>query len=215
MKNFCLILSLLFISLFSFGQKSWYLNFTPGINYVPPMPLVINQSGFMPVSFWANYETAPLKSPLYYSVRLGFQKESKGWEAELAHLKIYLKNKPGEIQRFSVSHGYNQFFINRARLAGKFGTKTGVGVVIAHPENTVRDLTLNEKNGIFSRGYYLAGPAVQYGFFKEFYISSRIYLLVETSLSIAYANVPVANGRAHVPVLGLHIQAGPGYLIIK
>jgi hypothetical protein len=215
MKTFYWIYVFLALPILSDAQGDWYLNFSPGISYISPMPLVINNSGVLPISFWANYKSAPLQSPFYYSCRVGFKKELKGWEAELNHLKIYLKNKPDEIQRFSISHGYNQFFINRVKKVGKFGVKKGIGVVIAHPENTIRNLKLDENSGIFGEGYYFAGPAFKYGFFRELSISKRFYFLVETCMTIAYANVPVVKGSAHVPVMAFHLQLGPGYYLKK
>jgi hypothetical protein len=179
------------------------------------MPLSINQSGYPRLSFWAKYETAPLKSPIYYSVASGLVREKKGWEIELNHLKIYLKNRPAEISRFSVSHGYNQFFISRINDSGKTGKKFGAGLVIAHPENKIRNLTLNEKGGIFNNGYYISGPALVYGLYKKYNISSRFFLQLEMDLTFAFAVIPIEKGKAQVPVAGIHLKAGPGYFITK
>jgi hypothetical protein len=169
----------------------------------------------LPISFWAKYGTAPLKSPIYYSTRIGFKGEKKGWEAELNHLKIYMGNRPAEIQGFSVSHGYNQVFINRVRTFKKFGIKTGAGLVIAHPENTIRNLKLDEKSGTFFGGYHISGIAFKYGLARDFYISNRLYFMMEASMTAAYAIVPVVGGRAYVPVVAFHFQLGPGYYFIK
>lgn len=179
------------------------------------MPLTIKQENFPKLSFQAEYESAPLKAPIYYSVRIGFNQITRGWEAELNHLKIYLKNESNEIQRFSVSHGYNQLFVNRIMANRNVASKIGFGCVIAHPENTIRNLELNQRKGFLHSGYYLSGLAIQYSVFKELYITSRINVLVETSATFAYAIVPVSNGTAQTPVFGLHLKAGPGYYFIK
>lgn len=133
----------------------------------------------------------------------------------MIHLKIYLKNYPKEIQQFSVSHGYNQLFLNRSCYKLKYGLKIGAGVVLAHPENTIRDFTLDEKKGIMNWGYYLTGPVLQIGLFKEVFLTKRFNLLIESKISFAYANVPVSGGRAHVPVFGYHLQLGPGFYFVK
>jgi len=209
---------LVFLFLFvlpGFAQKSWYFNLTPGTDVVFPSPLSIKQSGNEKISLWAFYRSEPFKLPVYYSCRVGFCNGQKGWEAETNHLKIFLKNKPPEVGHFSISHGYNQVFINRVVRKGKLGIKLGAGFVLAHPENTVRGLTLDGNRGLFGQGYYIAGPAVQYGFYEEIGLTKWFYILLESKISVAYANVPVANGRAHVPVAAFHLQAGPGFRIFQ
>jgi|WetSurMetagenome_2_1015567.scaffolds.fasta_scaffold195293_1 hypothetical protein len=215
MKKFICICFLVASTTLSYAQGGWYLNFSSGFDYVPPMPIIIRQQGYQPISFWAKYGTAPLKSPIYYSTRVGFKSKKKGWEAELNHLKIYMGNRPAEIQGFSVSHGYNQIFISRVKALKKFDIKTGAGLVIAHPENTIRNLKLDEKSGVFFGGYHISGIALKYGLARNLYISDRFYFMVEASTTAAYAIIPVVNGRAHVPVVAFHLQVGPGYYIIK
>ncbi|MBN1821648.1 MAG: hypothetical protein JW833_13095, partial [Prolixibacteraceae bacterium] len=131
------------------AQNDFYVNFSPGIDFIPPLPLWVNQGGYENLFLWADYEAAPLKSPLYYSYRLGFFNQAKGWEMEMNHLKIYLKNTTEKIERFSVSHGYNQFFINRVYSKRKIGIKLGFGIVLAHAENTIRGKKLDEGKGLF------------------------------------------------------------------
>ncbi len=215
MRFFCVILLLTVLQNLSFAQKEWYLNFSPGLSYAFPAPLIIQQEGFPKISFWAKYKTEPLRMPIYYSYRIGFFNNAKGWDLEMNHLKVILKNNPEEIQQFSITHGYNQVFVNRAIKKPNFGYKYGAGVVLAHPENIVRNLHLNEDNGIFGSGYYLKGPAIQTGLFKEIYITRRFFLLAESKISLAYTNVPVSGGKAHAPILAFHLQLGPGFYFIK
>jgi len=215
MKTLFRIVLFLILPFSASTQNDWYINLSPGVDFIPPEPLIITQEGYGPVSFWANYESSPLRSPVYYSSRIGFIKGEKGWEVEMNHLKIYLKNTPDAIQRFSISHGYNQFFINRVKKSGRFRIKTGAGIVLAHPENTVRNLKLDESLGILGWGYYIAGPAVQKAIAAELKIVGRLYMLAELKATLAYANVPVADGRAHAPVFALHLQLGPGFYVIK
>jgi hypothetical protein len=192
------------------AQTRWFINFTPGVSITPPVPLSVRQENYETIRIRARYNSAPLRIPPYYSVRLGLEKLNRGWEVELNHLKIYLKNIPEEIDRFSVSHGYNQLFINNINKSGRLMTKAGFGLVIAHPENTVRGYKLNEKGGLFNNGYFLAGPVIQYGIFEEIEVGKGLYLLLEMRVSAAYARVQVVNGKADVPVVALHLQAGPG-----
>jgi hypothetical protein len=193
------------------ASNRWHVSFTPGISLVPPVPLVIRQENHESIRLWANYRSAPLKLPPYYSGRLGFMENGRGWEAELNHLKVYLKNRPEEAERFSISHGYNQIFINRIIEKGRFSQKIGLGMVAAHPENKVRGKLLDEKKGLFGDGYYLTGPAIQYGLYKEIPLGRHFFLLGEARISAAFARVPVADGKADAPVVAIHLQLGPGF----
>ncbi len=214
--RFILVLIFLFcLSIATLAQNNWYFNFSPGLSFALPAPLVINQEGYPKISFWAKYKTEPLILPIYYSYRLGFLNDEKGWDLEMNHLKIILKNNPEEIQQFTITHGYNQVFVSRAIIKPNYGIKLGAGVVLAHPENIVREMKLDEKNGIFGSGYYLTGPALQVGLFKELFITRRLFFLAEGKISIAYTNVPVSGGRAHAPVAAFHLQIGPGFYFIK
>lgn len=211
MARLIILASILIIFTETDAQTRWHFNFTPGLSYVPPVPLTINQENQESINLWARYESAPLKLPPYYSIRFGFGTIEKGWEIELNHLKVYLKNKPAEVERFSISHGYNQILINRIHINNKLNSKAGIGIIAAHPENTVRGLTHNEKNGLFSNGYYITGSVAQFGIFKEVPIGKYFYLLGEARISAAYARVPVVNGNAHAPVVAVHLQIGPGF----
>lgn len=144
MARLIIMALLLLIYAVNDAQTRWHINLTPGLSYVPPVPLSIKQENQETINLWAKYESAPLKLPPYYSVRLGFSKEGKGWEVEMNHLKVYLKNKPNEIGRFSISHGYNQILINRIFKTDRLNSKAGLGIVAAHPENSVRGHTLND-----------------------------------------------------------------------
>lgn len=191
-------------------QRIFYLELAPGISYVPPMLLSVDQEGEERIFLWARYETASFKPPLYYSVRLGQTRNGKGWEAEMNHLKIYLKNTTREISRFSISHGYNQLFVNRLMYKGKVPVRVGAGVVIAHPENTIRGNMLEETGGIFGNGYYLAGPAILAGVRHRVNLTGWLFLSFSGNVTAAWASVKVSEGRASVPVVALQLQVAPG-----
>jgi hypothetical protein len=201
---------MLFQLLPAYSQTHVYSEFAPGISWVPPLPLWVSQEGYDKIQFWARYKTEPLKLPLYYSVRVGRCRDNKGWEIEMNHLKIYLKNKPEPIERFSVSHGYNQLFFSRVRHYRLFSKRTGIGVVIAHPESTIRGKTMDENQGIFRKGYYLAGPAFLIGLFRKVEIGKNFYFSISGSVSAAWAHVKVSEGSAGVPVGAVQIQIAPG-----
>lgn len=213
MKRLLFLVLLIFYIGNLYGQKNFFVNLTPGTAVLLPSPLKITQSGYDDLKIWARYKSSPFRSPVYYSIRVGWINGDSGYELEMNHLKIHLQNTTNEISRFSISHGYNQIFINQVKSRNKIGRKIGVGLVLVHPENTVRGVGLNQKQGMFNEGYYIAGLAAQYGVFKELNLTKYFYILAELRTSIAYANVPVANGRAHVPILAFHLQLGPGFRI--
>jgi hypothetical protein len=124
-------------------------------------PLTIRQGGEPDVHVRARWATRPFESPIYYGVG-GFRREGgREWALELLHHKLYLRNPPPEVQRFSISHGYNLVLASYGiELAHGIWSRLGGGAVVAHPESTVRGRTLDEGRGLFGLGYHLAGPAV-------------------------------------------------------
>jgi len=214
-KTGCFFVFILFTGLSGKGQDKWFVNYTPGLSLASPAPLQIRQKGFGGISFWAKYRTYPLRMPIYYSYRFGFQHDNKLFEIEMNHLKLYLKNTSDLVEWFAVSHGYNQIFINKGWVNGKLGQKAGIGMVLSHPENTVRGKRLDEKMGLFGRGYHPSGVAIQYVIYKDIPLTRFLYILVEAKASLGYARVKVVDGKADVPAAALHLLIGPGVKIKK
>jgi hypothetical protein len=176
--------------------------------------LEVRQEGLAPVRVdSADYETRPLESPFYYSLRGGRWRGRRGWEVELVHHKIFLRDPPAEIQFFAVSHGYNLVTVNRGWQLGRVIVRLGAGVVVAHPESTVRGRTLPEEGGLFESGYHLTGPALQGAVERRFDLGERgrWFLTLEGKATAARAVLPVAAGEAEAPNLALHALAGLGY----
>lgn len=190
--------------------RRYFLEVAPGFSWVPPVPLSIRQEGYDRIFLWARYHTASFKLPLYYSVRMGFMAGGQGWEAEMNHLKVYLENTPPEVERFSVSHGYNQLLVNRLFHRGGLDWRVGAGVVVAHPESVVRGRRQDERGGLFNNGYYLAGPVLLGGISRRLVVSSWFTLHFSGSVTAALARVKVSEGHATVPVAALQLQVAPG-----
>lgn len=172
--------------------------------------LEIRQSGFETVELDADYETRPFESPLYYSLRAGRWADRRGWELELIHQKLFLRNRPAEVQRFDISHGYNLVTVNRAWELGRVIARAGAGAVVAHPENTVRGRALEPSGGL-GGGYHLAGPAVQLAVEGRLNLHPGWFLGLEGKATAARAEVPVAGGEAEVPNTALHALVGLGW----
>lgn len=215
MRNVKLLIIIVLINNFFFlsAQKKFNLELAPGFSLTPPLPLTISREGEEKMQLWAHYRTKSFTLPIYYSIRAGLSGPEKGWEVELNHHKIYLKNTPDNIERFSVSHGYNHLLINRTMKLNRFSQRIGAGVVIAHPECIIDGVQLNETLGMFGDGYYLAGVAAVYGIYKSFDINRFLYISLTSFCTGAWARVKVPSGHADVPMIALHFQVAPGIKI--
>jgi hypothetical protein len=193
------------------GQRSWTFQLSPGDSYCFDMPLIIEQNGYEKLKFTAHYRTQSFIFPVYYSWKIGTQKDRYGWELELTHLKIYLNNKPPEVQHFAISHGYNYVTVNHIRDFEFIILRVGAGVIISHPENIVRNLEYDTHQGLFNKGYHFSGPGLQIAAEKRFQIVKRLFFSLEVKAAAAIAKVGVANGSAFVPQAGFHGLFGLGY----
>ncbi|MDD3179260.1 MAG: hypothetical protein PHQ04_02795 [Opitutaceae bacterium] len=189
----------------------WSFEFLGGAPYHFVTPLRIYQSGQPVIKVNARYNAKPFEVPRYYSVRIGAWSGNRAWEMELIHDKIYLKNRPPQVEEFSVSHGYNLLTVNRAWLLRKFVCRLGAGAVVAHPESTVRGKKIPEDRGLFNDGYYLSGPTVQTSLGRRIPLHPRLFLAAEVRLTASFARMPVENGRATVPTTAAHVLFGLGY----
>ncbi len=147
----------------------------------------------------ADYETRPFQRPLYYAIRLA----RVPWEVELIHQKIYLKNPPEGIERFSVSHGYNLVFVNHQWTAKGLILRAGGGMVVGHPEAEIAGVAIEP-------GYQITGPAFQAAVQKRFRISHRFFLTLEGKATAGRAHFSLQGVKARVPNVALHGVFGVG-----
>jgi len=193
------------------GQKGFYLEILPGVAYTLPSKLKIHQEGHNDIVIMAHYEVKPLTLPIYYSIRAGFSiSERVSLEIEFNHLKLFLINNPDEIQRFSVTHGYNQLWFSLLKEFRAFDARIGIGPVIAHPENTVRAKTLSETGGLFNRGFHIDGITSQIALQRRIYLFRNLFLTAETKLNVSFARTDVADGYANISVFAFHALLGAG-----
>ena len=193
------------------AEEGWTFQASVGEVYNIDTSLEIRQEGFETIDVDADYETRPFESPLYYSLRAGRWTGRTGWELELIHQKVFLQNRPPEVQHFAISHGYNLLTVNRAWDLRGLLWRIGVGPVIAHPESEVRSRVLDPEDTNLSGGYHLTGPVLQLGAEKRFDLGERWFLGIEGKASIARATVPVAGGEAEVPNTAVHALVGIGW----
>lgn len=196
------------------GQERFYLEILPGVAYTLPSKLKIHQEGHSDIVIMARYKVKPFTLPPYYSIRAGFSiNENLSLEIEFNHLKLILVNTPDEIQRFTVTHGYNQLWFSLLKEFRAFDARVGIGPVIAHPENTVRAKTLSETGGLFNRGSHLDGITSQIALQKRIYLFRHLFLTAETKLNVSFARTDVVDGYANISVFAFHALLGAGLSI--
>ena len=183
-----------------FGGTSWSL----------PLPLRIEQPGQETIRFQARYRTRPWHGSPYYAYRVGYRR----WSAELVHHKVYLQNPPSEIDHFEVSHGYNLVLVNRTlSLMGRTDVlRIGVGMVVGHPEGSIRGRMINPVRSLLGGGYHIAGPGLQVAVGPPLGVAAHWFFRPEAKLTAAWARMPLADGgTATVPNVALHVLVGFGY----
>ncbi len=150
-----------------------------------------------------NYDTKPFNSPPYYALRAARWQDSKAWELEFIHHKIYLQSKylNDRVTNFEISDGYNLLYGNyAAEITKGWITRFGVGAVIVHPDVTV--------DGVRSHGgYQWRGITTQLALEREFPLSDAVIFSAEGKLTYSYAKANFTFGSATVPNTALHLLA--------
>jgi hypothetical protein len=187
-----------------FSQSVWSIELGTGSAYSFSTTLKFEQTDQPEIRFSADFQTRPWQDAPYYEWRISRRTDRAGWELEFLHHKLYLKNNPPEVQHFEVTHGYNLLLVNRMWKLRYFDIRVGGGVVIAHTESDVRNLSM-------SANYDIAGIAGQVATAKRLYLSKNFFVNFEGKLTFASATVSVANGDARVPNIALHGLVGVGY----
>ncbi len=179
-----------------------YLSVATGLQYNVPLRLVIRQSGQPDIKLTAHFDTRPFSEVPYYDVKVGMARRPWAFELELVHHKLYLVNRPPEVDTFEITHGYNLLLANCVRDWAGCKLRAGAGVVITHPQTMVRGQRFPETGGVL--GWYVSGPAAQVSVGREFRFGPRFLAGLEGKTTAAYAHIPIQNGSAEVPNVALH-----------
>jgi hypothetical protein len=193
---FILIIFLLVKGIYS--QKRLSVEFGSGIPFNIPLPLSIHQSDQRDINIIARYDSHPFEIPIFWDWRIGYWQDSTGWELEAIHHKLFLSNKPPEVSEFDITHGLNIVVVNRCIEEKWFILRMGAGVIISHPENTVRGQKLLEQRGILDWGYYVSGPVLNFSISKRIFFTQRIFASFEAKTDLSYSYIPISNGTADV-----------------
>jgi hypothetical protein len=201
----------LFFASPSFGASGWTIEFLVGVSFSFPSTLTIRQAGEPALRHRARFRSRPFERPIYYAVRVGKWDGRDGWELEMNHDKLYLSNPTGEIGDFAISHGFNRVTLNRAMERGDAIWRLGAGVVVTHPENTVRGRQLSGDGGILGMGYHLSGPTAMGAVGARIGRREGLFLPLEGMGTVSWVRVPVADGDAELPLATLNGLVGAGY----
>jgi hypothetical protein len=206
------ILAMLFAPAADVQAQTWSLELMGGSAYNLPTPLTVSQAGYPDVSLTAHYDTKPFGPFLpYYSGRLRVWIKHRPWELQLVHHRLFLANTTDEIQRFNVHFGYNYILAGRAWRTHGVLVHAGAGVIVPNPENIVRGRGVNTGQvGAIHTGYGLSGVGGSVLVSREATLASHMFLVAEGGAMFARATVPVVDGSAHVPNVGLHGRVGVG-----
>ncbi len=206
-----IFLMLLFPCIGLAQTRVWEVGLSGGAAYNFRTPLTIRQSGEEVIDLKAFYKTDPFRSPPYYDIKITTVKANKGLALKLTHHKLILKNLTPDIQRFSITDGFNLLTINRVWLKKGFAWSLGGGIVITHPESTIRHTPFPENKGMLSSGYYVSGPTVEAAIHKRYFFVDRWFISGEGRATASYVQVPVSGGHARVTNVALHILFGVGF----
>ena len=145
----------------------------------------------------ADWATRSFEGPLYYAARV-----SRGaWALRFVHHKLYLEDPPAVVESFAVSHGYNLLTLERSFAVAGGEILVGAGLVIAHPESSVRGRT-------YAGGYHLTGPSAAIGVARRIGLGGRLALVPDMRFTLSRAHVPIAGGEASVPNAAFHLTVG-------
>ncbi|MGM0421069.1 MAG: hypothetical protein ACQEQG_08705 [Bacillota bacterium] len=205
------------------AETGWNFELFGGTALNLPTPLRINQAEEDPIHISrARYETRPLQESPYYAWRVSKWTQGKSWELELVHHKIYLiqrqKDRYEAIDRFGISHGYNQITVNRGWKKDEIIYRLGAGIVLGHPHFTIGGERYPEDLGFFDLGFHIAGPTAQAAVGRRFDLTERFFLGLEGKVTASYAKFTFteADGvekelTARVPNIAVHGLIGLGY----
>lgn len=223
-KTFLIVSILMFLTIPVHAQEDGVaFEFYLGSAYSLPTGIIIRQDGYPNITITnADYATKPFSDALYYSIRVGQWKNKTAWEFEFVHHKLYLENKPPEVQKFNITHGYNLIYLNRTLRPRKITEKLivvpriGFGPVVTHPETIIRGMEFEDIGGLNRgkwKGFYFSGFTGQLTYQFRYNFHPMFFAAGELKFTGAYANIKIAQGNATVPNFAVHGTFGVGVVL--
>ncbi len=195
------------------GQDRFAIQGFLGTALNVPTSLTIRQTGEPDLELTARYETRALQQPVYWSALLSLFNEKRAFDLQFTHQKLHLTNPPPEVQYFEVTHGFNLFTLAYRWRTLPVDVRVGGGIVLPHPEGTVRDQPYpSPEDGFLGREWHDVGPAFLAGIGKQWEPVRHLLLITQAELVAAWASdVPMVSGSVDVSNVALHLRAGIGY----
>lgn len=193
--------------------KRWAMEFFGGTAFSSDTPFTVSQAGQPELTIKAEWDTRPFHAAPYYAYRISKLDSlgRDGWALDFTHHKIYLHNRPPEIGKFEISHGYNQIVYSKLWVRSGWLLSAGGGMVIGHPESTIRGLSHNDDDGgTLGGGYYLCGVVGQGAVGRRKALGEKFFLSALTKATAATCRVPVRDGWAEAPNIAFHLNVGVG-----
>ncbi len=213
MRKILSIIQILCLSDYAAAQHHWSFDYSVTLPYNLPLSLTIEQQGASDISLAPRFRSEPLVVPITWKWQISYWSDSTAWSLMAIHHKLYLENRPPEVEEFAITHGYNIISIVRSWQMPHFMLGVGAGIVLAHPEISVRGKRLPENRGIMNSGYYIAGPNIAFAVGRRWYVVGGIYLLGEAMVHASYASVPIADGTARLFSVVAHVSVGLGFSV--
>lgn len=191
----------------------WAFEFFGGSAFSFDTPFTVSQAGQPELFIKAEWDTKPFHAAPYYAWRLTKIDAARGsgWAFDFTHHKIYLHNKPAEIQKFEISHGYNQLVYSRVLVRRGWLMSLGGGLVIGHPESVIRGLSHDDDDGgTLGGGYYLCGVVGQGALGRRARLSERFFATALGKFTAGTCRVPIRDGWAEAPNVAIHANLGVG-----
>ena len=193
------------------AQREWTAELFMGGAVNAKTPITIYQAGQPDIHIMAEWSTNPMTGSPYYAFRVAKWNGDAAWGVDFTHHKLYLDNTTAEVEHFELSHGYNLLHVSRIWRKNDWNWSGGVGVVVTHPENTVRTLELYpESGGTLGGGYYLDGISFLGALGRQQRIGETFFLSALGKVTLTQATSRVMDGGAEVPNAALHLNLGVG-----
>lgn len=200
----------------SFAEDGWMFTTFLGHSFSANNHIHIHLEDQDDISKTAEYNTRPFVDSPYYIIRFDKWKADTGWGIELIHHKIYMANRPSNLEHFSLSDGFNLLLLNRNWKKESGDYRIGAGATIAHPDVKLQGRERFHKAG--NDGFFIVGPTFQASHAKQLFKTKRYIVSLETKATIAYFKTRISdNSDEYVEGLdtALHIALGFGSKPIK
>lgn len=189
-------------------RPTWTVEYLVALGINADSRLRIQQAGYPDIALDAQWSSRPFHTPYLWMLRAGREGRRHGWALELHHHKLFLQNKPPEVQDFNITHGTNFLTAQHSWLRHRWRWFALAGAVIAHPEGTVRGMPFEEKSGFLGTGYSLTGPVLGGGVGASLPVTSWLHVSGEARVTHAWIRAKATDGHVQVRNLAFHLPIG-------